>query len=77
MTRRSIGDEIDLAGLAALTDVTLDRHRHRPQDAQAVRAAIFELRSRGLGDYAISGATGLDVAYVRRVLGEPRTSDAT
>jgi hypothetical protein len=37
-----------------------------------MRAAIHELRSRGLGDYDIATATGLSVEYVRRVLGEPR-----
>jgi hypothetical protein len=72
--RRTLGGVLDLAALAALTgrDETAERHRHRPEDAQTMRAAIHELRSRGLGDYDIAAATGLSVEYVRRVLGEPK-----
>jgi AraC-like DNA-binding protein len=44
--------------------------QHRPQGAQAVRDAIHELRSRGLGDYEVASATGLSVEYVRRILAE-------
>jgi hypothetical protein len=71
---RNIGGVLDLAALAALTDrdVTLARHatRHRPKDPEALRAAIHELRSRGLGDYDIAAATGMSVEIVRRTLGE-------
>jgi hypothetical protein len=45
---------------------------NRPRDAQAILAAIRELRSRGLGDYEIASATGTSGEYVRRVLGEHR-----
>jgi hypothetical protein len=41
-----------------------------PLDAQAMRVAVHELRNRGMSDYAIAGATGLSVEYVRRTLGE-------
>ena len=44
--------------------------QHRPRDAQAILAAIHELRSQGLGNNEIAGATGLSVEYVRRVLSE-------
>jgi hypothetical protein len=53
--------DIDFTALATL---------NRPLDAQAMRAAIHELRHRGMSDYGIAAATQLDVAYVRRVLGE-------
>lgn len=65
----NVSDYTDLAELLAA--------QHRPRDAREIRVAIFELHSRGLGDHAIASATGLDVAYVRRTLGSPRTSDAT
>jgi hypothetical protein len=63
---RNIGGVLDLAALNRRST------QHRRQDPQAVRAAIVELRSRGLGDYDIAAATGVSVEYVRRVLGEPR-----
>jgi hypothetical protein len=53
--------EIDYAELITL---------NRPKDAQAIRAAIHELRNRGFGDHEIAAATALSVEYVRRVLGE-------
>jgi hypothetical protein len=66
------------ASRGALTgrDVTLDPHsKHRPQDPQAMRAAIHELRSRGLGDHEIAGATAPSVEYVCRVLSEHQSQE--
>ena len=48
---------------------------NRPQDAQAILAAIHDLRSRGLGDYGIASATSLSVEYVRSVLSEPPSQE--
>ena len=45
---------------------------NRPHDAEAIRAAVHELRNRGFGDHGIAQATQLRVEYVRRVLGERR-----
>jgi hypothetical protein len=50
---------------------------NRPQDAQAIRATLHELRGRGFGDYEIASATALSVEYVRRVLGERQLQEAT
>ena len=73
-SRRTLGGTLDLAGLAALTgrDLESQRHRYRPADPEAIRAAIHELRSRGLGGADIAAATGLSAEFVRRTLGEPK-----
>jgi hypothetical protein len=64
MTRRAIGGPLGIRDLALL---------HRPLDREEMRAAVVELRSRGMTDYAIAAATGLSVEMVRRMRGELRT----
>jgi hypothetical protein len=59
--RRSIGGVLDYAALARL---------NRPRDNDAMRAAVHELASRGLGDYEIARACELAVEQVRRILAE-------
>lgn len=53
----------------ALAGIT-GRERHRPQSREEMRAAVHELRSRGMDDHTIAHATGLAVEQVRRMLGE-------
>jgi hypothetical protein len=60
---KSIDGAIDYAALARL---------NRPRDREAIRAAIHELASRGMGDYEIASACELAVEQVRRMLAEPR-----
>ena len=48
---------------------------NRPRDAQAILAAIHELRSRALSDYAIATAIGASVEFIRRVLSERRQQE--
>jgi hypothetical protein len=43
---------------------------NRPTDAETMRAAIHELRNRGMRDHEIADATALSVQYVRTVLAE-------
>jgi hypothetical protein len=59
-TRPRIGGAMDYAALAT---------RNRPKDADSMRVAVHELRSRGYGDLAIAQATGLSIEAVRRFTG--------
>lgn len=43
---------------------------HRPTDEQTLRAAVVELRSRGLTERDIGQALRTDPTAVRRLLGE-------
>jgi hypothetical protein len=63
MTARSIPGRLDYAALTG-------RELNRPQTREEMRAAVHELRSRGMSDYGIAHATGLAVEQVRRLLGE-------
>lgn len=62
MTR--IGAALDYAALAG-------RDRHRPSDRQTLRAAVVELRQRGLTHRDIGQALELSEAAVRELLEEP------
>jgi hypothetical protein len=49
--------------------------QHRPRDAQAIRAAIQERRSRGFGDYEVANAMAVSVEYMYRVLSEHQSQE--
>jgi len=70
MTPPSIGGSLDLASLIALYGDDTGARRHAPRTREEIRAAVHEMRSRGLGDHEIAQATGLAVEQIRRVLGE-------
>ena len=68
MRHRNIGGILDLKALEAL----YGRDKHRPQSREEMRAAVHEMRSRGMSDYGIAAATELSVEIVRQMLGEAR-----
>lgn len=53
-----------------VTDMEARRIFHRPKHSDEMRAAVFELRSRGMCEHDIARATDLSVEAVRRLLGE-------
>lgn len=59
MTRRTIGGVLDYRQLAEL---------NRPVNETVLRSAAVELRSRGLTEYDIGVALGLDPAAISRLL---------
>jgi len=69
MRRANIGGALDIKALEALHG----RTQHRPQSREEMRAAIHEMRSRGMTDYGIAAATRLSVEIVRQMLGEARS----
>ena len=66
MRRGAIGGTLDLAALGALAG----RNQHRPQSREALRAAVHEMRQRGMDDHTIARATELSIEQVRAMLGE-------
>lgn len=66
MRRNAIGGALDLAALGALAG----RTQHRPQSREALRAAVCEMRQRGMDAETIARATALSIEQVRLMLEE-------
>jgi len=67
---KRIGGTLTLDALAALSG----RDRHRPLDRDAMRAAVLELRQRGLLPADIAAALRISEGAVRDLLGGSENS---